>query len=320
MSVVLFLLALLPRLLAGAPFVGWDELYWTHGGVAFWTALLQGRLADTFIVGQPGVPVLWAGGLASLLGSLIEPGGLERFLSLGAGPVYHSFNADLLHQAGPFLTPARVGTAVLTACGVAGVYLLGRRVLGERAALVGALLLAFDPFLLAHSRAAALDATLALAMLLAFLALLACARSGQWRDLALAGALAGVAVSAKLPALYLAPVALVVLAAATWRRREEPVGRRLMAWIGSGLLWGGVAAICFYVLLPAMWVQPLDMVAQMVATVGEYNARPDSVSFFLGQAVGDPGWGYYPVVLAFGLTAAGTVGLLAWLAGLTWPP
>jgi 4-amino-4-deoxy-L-arabinose transferase-like glycosyltransferase len=316
----LFLLALLPRLLTSAPFIGWDELFWTHGSVAFWTALLQGRLADTFIIGQPGVPVLWTAGLASLAGSLFEPGGLERFISLGAGPAYHSFNADLLRQASPFLIPARSGMALLTAAGVAGVYLLGRRVLGELTALVSTLLLAFDPFLLAHSRAAALDATLALATLLALLALWAYARSGHRRDLVLAGALAGVAVAAKLPALYLAPVALVVLAAAAWQRREEPPARRLAAWIGSGLLWGGIALACFWALWPAMWARPLDTFTQMAATLSEYNAQPDSANFFLGQAVGDPGWGYYPVVLAFELTVASSVGLVAWLAGLAWKP
>ncbi|MBN1137553.1 MAG: glycosyltransferase family 39 protein [Anaerolineae bacterium] len=316
----LFLLALLPRLLTSAPFTGWDEIFWTHGGVAFWTALLQGRLADTFIIGQPGVPVLWIGGLASLAGSLLEPGGLERFISLGAGPAYHSFDADLLRQAAPFLIPARSGMALLTAAGVAGVYLLSRRVLGERIALVGTLLLAFDPFLLAHSRAAALDAALALATLLAFLALWAYTCSGRRRDLVLAGALAGGAVATKLPALYLAPVAMVVLAAAAWQRPEEPPARRLAIWMGNGLLWGGVALACFWALWPAMWVQPFDTVARMAATLGEYNAQPDSANFFLGQAVGDPGWGYYPVVLAFELTLLGSVGSLSWLVALGWKP
>jgi 4-amino-4-deoxy-L-arabinose transferase-like glycosyltransferase len=316
----LFLLALLPRLLGSAPFIGWDELYWTHGGVAFWTALLQGRLADTFVIGQPGVPVLWSAGLTSLLASLARPGSLEAFLALGTGPDYDPFNPELLRQADQFLVPARWAVAVLTAAGVAGTYGLGRRLFGDRVAALGAFLLAFNPFFLAHSRAAALDATLAVAMLLAFLALLAYARSGRQRDLALAACLAGVAASVKLPALYLAPVAALVLGIAHWQRRDEPPGRWLAAWLRAGLLWGVLALATFWLLWPALWVQPLDTITQLVTTLTEYNARPDSANFFLGQAVADPGWGFYPVVLAFQLTVLGSLGLLAWLAGLFWKP
>jgi hypothetical protein len=66
----------------------------------------------------------------------------------------------------------------------------------------------------------------------------------------------------------------------------------------------------------------MGTLGQLIATVAEYNARPDSANFFLGRAMGDPGWGFYPVVLAFRLTALSSVGLLAWTASLLWkrPP
>ncbi|HNS50268.1 MAG TPA: glycosyltransferase family 39 protein [Anaerolineae bacterium] len=341
----LFMLALLPRVVAPAPFIAWDELFWTHGSVAFWTALLQGRLAGTFIIGQPGVPVLWVSGLAALLGALVRPGGWQAFSTLGAGPGYLAFDADLLRQAAQFLPAARWGVALLSAGVVAGAYALGRRVFGARVALLGAVLLAFDPYFLAHSRAAALDATLAGLMLLAFLALLAYARRPSPRALVLAGVLAGAAVSAKLPALYLVLVAAVVLLIAAWKNRlpaaagngpgapemREDRGRVPVPWalmlrrvalrlVRDGLLWGGAALATFFVLWPALWAAPLQTVEKLVATVAEYNARPDSANFFLGQTVGDPGPAFYPVVLAFALTALTSAGLAAWLAGLAWKP
>jgi 4-amino-4-deoxy-L-arabinose transferase-like glycosyltransferase len=338
-------LALLPRVVAPAPFIAWDELFWTHGSVSFWTALLQGRLADTFIIGQPGVPVLWVSGLAALLGALVRPGGWQAFSSLGAGPGYLAFDAGLLRQAAHFLPAARWGVALLSAGVVAGVFTLGRRAFGSKVALLGAVLLAFDPYFLAHSRAAALDATLAGLMLLAFLALLAYARRPSPRALALAGVLAGVAVSAKLPAVYLALVAAMVLLVVAWRSRQTPEAgsephapgseeerrRATMPWalalrrilprlFRDGLLWGGLALATFFVLWPALWAAPLQTVERLVATVAEYNARPDSANFFLGRAVGDPGPAFYPVVLAFALTVLTSAGLVAWLAGLAWRP
>ena len=65
---------------------------------------------------------------------------------------------------------ARLPYALLTAGGVAGFYLLARRLLGHRTAVLGALFIAFDPFYLAHSRVAHGDAPVAVFMGLSALA------------------------------------------------------------------------------------------------------------------------------------------------------
>lgn len=60
---VLFFVALLPRLLPLGRYITPDELNWVHRSVLFHQALAEGRWADTLTTGHPGVITTWLGAI-----------------------------------------------------------------------------------------------------------------------------------------------------------------------------------------------------------------------------------------------------------------
>jgi 4-amino-4-deoxy-L-arabinose transferase-like glycosyltransferase len=215
---------------------------------------------------------------------------------------------------------------LLTSAGIAGVYALGRRLLGGRIALFTAILLAFDPFFIGHSRILNGDAGAAILMFLSLLAFLIYwldqpATRRKWRYLLLSGSFAGLAVLTKLPAPIIAPfIAGLGLAAlvADWRKIGAVAIRR---WLATLAVWGGVALIIFVLLWPAMWVQPLATLrliyvdAFYVGGVGEGHD-----TYFFGQVSADPGLWFYPYVIPFRLTPIVMLGFLATIGWLLLPP
>lgn len=313
---LVFLLALLPRLYALGSFLTIDEVKWAEGAAQFLLALASGRLAETYWHFHPGITITWGSALAlwaACAGQADLAGcALDR----------------VEHLAGT-IGWLRLSPALLTSLGVAGVYLLGRRLAGETWALLAALLLAFDPFFIAHSRILNGDAGAAILMFLSLLAFLDFLLRPAARppavlqpSLLLSAFFAGLAWLTKLPSpligLFVAGLGLLALLRA-WRRFGPAPARR---WLLVLAIWFGVAGATFGLLWPAMWVAPLQTLRLMVAdsfSVGEVGSGHDT--FFLGRVVADPGPWFYPYVIAFRLTPVTTVGLVAglgWLLGSLW--
>jgi hypothetical protein len=131
---------------------------------------------------------------------------------------------DLIARYGPdrVLFWARLPMILIgTALGLL-IYLWGRRLLGETAALAALFLYAFDPTIIAHSAFVTTDVGLA-AFTIAFLAALwnyVERREGRW--LMWAGLALGGALASKYSAVFLVPVALALLGAALGRRALVP--------------------------------------------------------------------------------------------------
>jgi hypothetical protein len=221
---------------------------------------------------------------------------------------------------------------LFTSLGIVGGYLLARQLFSERVALVGALLLAFDPFFIAHSRILNGDAVVAILMFLSLLAFLAYRPSesanrrisespqkpiSNLQSLLLSGILAGLAVLTKLPApiigVFIGGLGVIV-AVSTWRGDGWS---GVWRWMIALLLWGGVALAVIVLLWPALWVAPIQTLQQMyndAFQVGGAGTGHDT--YYLGQVVDDPGPWFYPYAIAFRLTPVTMIGLLlviAWL-------
>ncbi|HJZ49145.1 MAG TPA: glycosyltransferase family 39 protein [Roseiflexaceae bacterium] len=131
-----------------------------------------------------------------------------------------------------FFLWGRLLTVALGALTVAGVYVLGRRVWGVGAGLIGALFLAISQFHIQHSQYVTTDVASGLFVLLSFVFAFAVARQGRWRDYLLAGLLAGMAASTK----YNAGVIVLPIAAAhllCWGRQSLARGPRLVGAAGA---------------------------------------------------------------------------------------
>lgn len=307
---IIFLLgmALLPRLLHLADFYTYDEAeHWPQRVLAFANALGTHDWAATSQTGHPGVTTMWLGALGAWLAHMSPPEALP-------GAVY--------------LAMLRFPLALVNALAVVFGYLLARRLVREKVALLAGLLWATAPFLIAHSRVLHVDGLLTSGMSLSILLLLSVVppkthttdtaspadirasppTAINWGALIGSGVCAGLALLTKSPAILLLPWAgLWLLWAAPerrWRQRLFATGLRFLAWLGIALLI--VAA-----LWPAMWVTPGAAIQSVYRELVTNGGQPhQDGSFFLGQPVADPGWLFYPLVVAWRSDPLTLIGLI----------
>lgn len=318
LALVVFVLALGPRLLDLAVFVGPDEFSWVTRSADFARALTTGDLARTYQTGHPGVTLLWV----ETLGAWLRYG-----LHLLSG------SADWDAIIGPEKTMAMLGSkrqmvAVANAMLVAFAALLVRRVFGDGVAWLSGLLLAFDPFLLTESRALRTEGLLTgfntlalLSMLLYFAVDPPRGKEPRVRHSALAGALTGLALLSKVSAVALLPVGVLVIGGTPLFDRTRPLAARGRAAGMALLIWGGTVLLTIVVLWPALWVGPADVFQQMHDYVAfrAVEGGGGGKSFFLGRPYPneDPGPLFYPVVLLYRTGPLLWLGLVL-LAGSVW--
>jgi len=225
-----------------------------------------------------------------------------------------------LVQARSLLSPVHALLIALAA-------LLVWRLWGVAAGLMTGLLLAFEPFIVAHGRILRTDALLSELMLVAVLAALAfwSRRAGVWALLVCILA-TGLALLTKTPALALfgaVPAAAVAGLLAGVRphplTHSPAVGEPGAVKQAIGLLlplgvWLAGSLMVVAAVWPAMWARPLRAVERMAIYTQEKGGSPmDAGGFFLGVPVPDPGPLYYAVALPLRLSPVLLAGLLFWL-------
>ncbi len=297
-AIGLWLLAILPRVVGLGGFLTIDEIKWIEGVGQFALALRSGDLAQTYWHFFPGVTTAWGGTLALWLGWLLSGGDLATYVTEQV--------ADPARTIGLF----RLSGALLTSLFAPGVYLLGRRLWGEWIASLSGALVALNPFLLAHSRIVNGDAGAAGFMFLSLLAFLWLWQGSSLWMAALSGALGGLALLTKLPSPLIVPFIGLLAVVGWWR------DRRTGFWLKVVLVWGLSALLVFVLLWPAVWVDPLGTLQHMLHDTFEVGeAGEGHLTYYRGEVVKDPGWGFYPYAVAFRLTPVVVVGLV--LSGLT---
>ncbi len=316
LGLVVFLLALLPRVLDLDVFVGPDEISWVRRSDNFAEALRNGNLAATYQSGHPGVTLLW----------------LELPVSGGTGDGTVSTEAaEETEDEGN--TPAvEMGTlatkrwlvAVVHACSVALAVLLVRRLFTPAVAWIAGCLLAFDPFLLTESRAVRSEGMVTSFVMLSLLGLLWFVQERRLWLAGLTGVLVGLALLSKVSAVALVPVmALSILV--TQPRSPDMLGAsRWRSRLSALLIWGMALMATVVLLWPALWVAPLEVVHRMGTYIrlrAVEGGGGGSYSFFLGQVQPTRALSplFYPLVLLYrtGLWQwAGLIGLaaVAWRA------
>jgi 4-amino-4-deoxy-L-arabinose transferase-like glycosyltransferase len=252
---------------------------------------------------------MWAGTMGLLMVYVRQVGLGQNITTFLANVPFDPLDPAML----PFI---RLPVVLVAAIAAPLTYLWGRHILGETGAVLAALFLALDPFLLALSRVLGHDALVAIFMWLSLLAFLRADASflvtpvpGQTsslkadrRYLFASGALGGLAFLTKYPSLYLgAFVAMTLLVlyigrGGAWRQVFRD-------WLASVLLWSLAAGLVFCALWPAMWVDPLGRVAAIINDALRASGSPHPKgSFFLGQPVPDPGMGFYVLASLFRTT------------------
>src|SRR5688500_11005912 len=244
LAVLLVVLALPPRLLDTDHFVTTDELFWIGRSAAFGRAIETGQFGQTFQTGHPGVTTMWTAWL-----------GMGTSLAQELAPSRRDVSRREVSQSPAFLpalASARRAFGIVTALGIGLLGVLAWRLFGPWPSVLGGLLVAFDPFFLAHSRLVHIDASLTLWMSLALLAALYRWHGGWW-SLGLCGVSTGLALLSKSPAVLLLGLMPILLLP----RRGVLVDRtRLRGAVSDLGIWALLTALTVVVVWPAVWATP----------------------------------------------------------------
>lgn len=314
-SLALFLLALLPRVPGLKVFVTPDEGTWIVHATRFCTALLTGDFASTYPQDvAAGITTMWTGmvGLtaqyiyhALLSGAQIGKCGFLEFLqAVSMNP----------HDMG-YLVSVRLPTALITSVGVVAIYILVHKLFGNPIAVLGGMLVALDPYYVAHSRVIhhdALGTTFTALSVLSFMVYELKSRS--WLYLGFSGFSAGLAILSKASSLLLVPFAGLLTLPALIRAlsRRQGVGKEIQHQLLALLVWGAIVGLTFIILWPAMWADPIGTLGKLVAMIKASVATPHRYHgrfFVFGQSLHDPGPLFYPVGLIFHSTPVTLLGV-----------
>lgn len=318
LALLVFGLALLPRVLAPGAFTTVDEQgNWLTRSQIFLDALRAGDYDNTYQRYHPGVTTMWLGAAGMWAH--------EKLLAAG-GPTDRAF----------FWAVIRFPVALVCALAVALAYPLLRRLLDRRVALLAVLFLAVNPFLVAHAKILHVDALLTAFVLTVLLTGLVAFRLDsqseahghpvRWGMLIASAVAAGLALLTRLlPALTLIPLIGLAALVGGWcyERRNADRGGRLWRILGrlfvALLVWSGVVLITVFAAWPALWVDPAGVVRDLAGGFTEGAEAHEGGNFFMGQAVADPGPWFYPVAIALRLTPWSLIGLLLTvIAGGVW--
>ena len=314
----IFLLALIPRLLGLDTFLTADEDDQLRFAAGFLTAVLAGDWARAVLLGYPGVPTMAFGGLGLGLRYLLHLWGLAPLPA--AGPDLASTLSHVADHPLAYIQAARLPMALMASLAVLGMYLLMQRLLGRRIALFAALLIAFDPFFLAHSRVLHVDAPLTYFMFLSFLTFFLYLQEGRWRWLMLSGVAGALATLSKTPGAILGPilVATGLIYALHPTDGGPPRRARWQRFVVAMAVWGVVAAVAFYALWPSMWDNPGRALRLIIANarIAMQTTHPSS-GVFWGPTGSDRNPLYYLISLPFHLSPLAMVGMLIGVVG-TW--
>ncbi|MCI0394674.1 MAG: glycosyltransferase family 39 protein [Chloroflexi bacterium] len=319
-------LALAARLVALGRYVTPDEPMWVYRSLLFRQALLAADWPATIRTGHPGVTTTWLGAVAIQFQLWLQPEARVHLEWLNRLYWLSPDNSAAFQHLAVFLGPARLAVALVNGLGVVAIYALARSRLGTWPAVLGALLLALDPFASGLAGLLHLDALLATFMLITFLLALPAREAEQPAiDLSraiLAGITTTLAILSKTPGLWLGVAVPAAFLWRAWRASAFQFGGHtvglanrilpvLRLSLRPALAWAGAALASLLLLLPASWAAPdrvVGMTSRLADRLVDSAIRP---TFFLGQVILEPGLAFYPVAILFRLSPAVTLGLLA---------
>ena len=310
----IFLVSLTLRVLASTIPTNVDEALWMSRGITFMNNLLEGNLEATYIRHHPGVVNMWLIGSGQLINSLVHhlfPG----LLKLNQPPLLYTCVGQNVCPLSLWVMPRLLQAVVTSGCMVF-IYILTKKLLGRSVAVIAIALLLLEPFFLAYQRYITTDALQTDFSILAVLLLLLYLRGNGNRTLLFSsGIFMGLATASKIPALFILPaivVRIVLIELGVWRTSFPKRG--WIRQISDLIVLGMTASAIIFLILPALWVAPLETFEKLYE--GLLREADRGNLFFLGQMTDSPGLLFYPLVLAYRLSPLLQLGLLACLAKL----
>ena len=331
-GITLILLAiLLPRVLALDRFVTPDEDNWVYRSANFYYALGQRDFASTYQKEHPGVTTMWAGVAgflvrypeyrASQFGQIIRPPKFDRYLRR----IAQIQPLEILVASRYFIVLGNTLVLILA-------FIYARSLIGTPAAILGILLIAFDPFHIALTRILHTDGSLSSLLFLSVLAFISYINRRNILDLIISGAAAGLASLTKSPGFIIIPtVGLITLVdfVRNYSTHENiSLSRRVWGYFWPLVIWGSVVIFCFVLLWPAMWVAPLQTLTSVMNQAVGYAEEGHKTPVFFNGTISESGdlgvefFYFYPLTYLWRSTPVILIGLLAAIVGYLkkWKP
>ena len=320
---VIFLTALVARLLAADVVITADEDNWMRRAGGFTYGLLNGQFGRTYQNGHPGVTTMWVAMLTL---------GPERMVQY-ADRVHNQRLVGRVPGFWDALVDARPGFALVTAALVTLIAGLAWRLFGPLVGLLSGLLVGLEPFYLAISQLVHMDAILSGCMVASVLAalvtwtrdggrgwLVALGCAGRPGDpLEGAGRVpAGVRAGARASGCCSGAAAILACPGRRSGQDGRAPARCPARWSSTCSIWGIATVAAFVLFWPAIWVLgPAEVLGRVAEFTRETGGQPhEQGTFFWGSQTADPGPLFYPVAMAFRLAPSTILGLA--LLALCW--
>lgn len=273
-----------------------DEGLWLVRAPNFIDAIIQHNWTNTYQAPHPGIITMWISGIF-----------MRSIPAL-------DFTTKL--------SIARMPIVLITSVSIIFIFYFVRLIFNTKIALLSAMLVALDPFLLAHSRLIHQDAMLATFMTMSLLALMAFLNYRKIWMMISGGIFAGLAILTKMPGLFLMLFIPSVIIASI-QNKMDSIRYILLIFL--------IIILTFFLLWPAMWVDPIGTIEKMVhdPSCGLEVAveSPHGSGYFWG-IISDGNYGplFYPtcflmmstpITLVFSVLCVGIVTKRIWRGGLT---
>ncbi len=324
-GIILILMAIvLPRIIALDRFVTPDEHKWLSRSANFYYALGQRDYASTFQKGHPGVTTMWAGVAGFLtrypeyrgsgMGQVIRTRKLDRYLR----KVTQILPLEILVASRYFIVLGNAFVLILA-------FLYAQSLIGIPAAILGFLLIAFNPFHIALTRILHTDGSLSSFLFLSILAFISYLHRRKTIDLIISGAAAGLGCLTKSPGFIIIPtvglITLLDFARTYSSSREITLSKRIWGYLWPLVVWGGVTLFVFVLLWPAMWVAPLQTLTSVLSQAQEYAKQGHTTPLFFNGTITESGdlgiefFYFYPITYLWRSTPVVLIGLLGAIVG-----
>lgn len=313
---IIFFSILLPRIFDLNRFVTVDEPEWLFQSANFYYALGQRDFEETFRRIHPGVTAMWAGTVGFLIEYPEHRGSGAGYLDTAKAEQYFKdigqYNALLR-----ILKTARAFIVVGAAITLSFAFYYAWRLFELLPALVGILLIAFEPYHVALNRVLHHDNTMSNMMFLSILALLAYFYRGRNNfSLVLSAFAGGVGFLAKAPGIFIFPFVGLFGLVLFYHARTKDKNLNIKTFTKPLIAWGLIAFAAIVLIWPAMWVAPIETLSKVFA--GAINSAIEGhdhgpIYFYGNLIVGRESLKYvhfYPVTYLWHTTPVVLIGLV----------
>lgn len=299
-----------------------DETKWAFRSANFSLALYREEYAETFQRSHPGVSTMWAGWFGMRIAMPDYDQNATRYVE------NTSYKQDLRQNGAEvmqILVPARQVVIAISMLVLAICYFYLETLFGFIPALLGTLLLTFEPFFVGHTRILHVDGFLSVFMYLSIIAYLAFLRSKRGINLVVSGVAAGLTWLTKTPGFYLAAgvalIAAIFMIHEITAKRDGGTLKLLFKTAWPLTVWAVVGIGTFFILWPAMWVEPVAIIKSLVFESIDYAVGGHTSPVVFNGVIYRDGvvprsiWQYYPLCYLWRASPVVVVGLALALLG-----